>query len=282
VAEHGTAALPRLQLVSEMVGRELEVLERLERAPAEPADETTPPVLRAAGLGRRGAVEPVDLAVRPGEVVGLAGLLGSGRTEFARLLFGADRADTGEIAVDGDVVRVRGPRSMIEAGVGFCSEDRKAEGVVGDLTVRDNLVLAVQAGTLRRIPRRKQDELAARWIELLDIRPATPDALMRNLSGGNQQKVLLARWLIAEPRVIILDEPTRGIDVGAKAQIQALVAGLARQGMAVVYISTELEEVVRLADRVLVLRDRRPVAELAGDVEVGEVVELIASGGARA
>jgi simple sugar transport system ATP-binding protein len=224
----------------------------------------------------------VDLAVRPGEVVGLAGLLGSGRTEFARLLFGADRADTGEIAVDGTAVRVRGPRSMIEAGVGFCSEDRKAEGVVGDLTVRDNLVLAVQAGTLRRIPRRRQDELAARWIELLDIRPATPDALMRNLSGGNQQKVLLARWLIAEPRVIILDEPTRGIDVGAKAQIQALVAGLARQGMAVVYISTELEEVVRLADRVLVLRDRRPVAELAGDVEVGEVVELIASGGARA
>jgi galactofuranose transport system ATP-binding protein len=135
-------------------------------------------------------------------------------------------------------------------------------------------------GWMRRIPRRRQYELARRWVELPDIRPADPDALLRNLSGGNQQKVLLARWLIMEPRVLILDEPTRGIDVGAKAQIQSLVAEQARQGTAVVFISAELDEVVRLSDRVLVLRDRRPVAELAGeDVDEDRVMELIATGG---
>jgi len=146
--------------------------------------------------------------------------------------------------------------------------------------VRDNIVLAMQAARgLRRVPGRTQDEVAARWIEVLDVRPPDPDALLRNLSGGNQQKVLLARWLATGPRLLILDEPTRGIDIGAKAQIQALVAELAAEGMAVVFISAELEEVVRLADRVLVLRDRRPVAELAGeDVEVDRVMELIATG----
>ncbi|WP_459218853.1 sugar ABC transporter ATP-binding protein [Pseudonocardia sichuanensis] len=282
VGEHRTAEISRVQLVSAMVGRELEVLERLDRAPAEPAADAAPPVVAAAGLGRRGAVAPVDLAVRAGEVVGLAGLLGSGRTELARLLFGADRADTGEVTVGGRPVRLRTPRAAIDAGIAFSSEDRKAEGVVADLSVRDNIVLAMQAsrGWTRRIPRRRQDELTRRWIALLDIRPADPDALLRNLSGGNQQKVLLARWLITQPQLLILDEPTRGIDVGAKAQIQELVAEQARQGTAVVFISAELDEVVRLSDRVLVLRDRRPVAELAGeDVELDRVMELIATGG---
>jgi galactofuranose transport system ATP-binding protein len=282
VGEHRTAELPRLQLVNEMVGRDLKVLEELDRAPAEPAAAGEAPFLEASGLGRRGAIAPVDLTVRPGEVIGLAGLLGSGRTELARLLFGADRADSGEVVVGGRVVRLRAPRTAIAAGIGFSPEDRKADGVVADLTVRDNIVLAMQAarGWMRRIPRRRQDELARRWIELLDIRPADPDSVVRNLSGGNQQKVLLARWLITQPRLLVLDEPTRGIDVGAKAQIQTLVADQATKGTAVVFISAELDEVVRLADRVLVLRDRRPVAELAGaDVSMDRVMELIATGG---
>ncbi len=284
VGEYRTAELDRLQLVSAMIGRELEVLEQLDRQPGDPTADAAPPLLTASGLGRHGAIEPVDLVVRPGEVVGLAGLLGSGRTEFARLLFGADRADTGEITVDGRIVPMRTPREAIDAGMAFTSEDRGAEGVVGDLSVRENVVLALQASRgLRRIPGRTQDELVQRWIELLDIRPADPDTPLRNLSGGNQQKVLLARWLVTEPRLLILDEPTRGIDVGAKAQIQSLVADLARQGMAVVFISAELEEVVRLADRVLVLRDRRPVAELTGeDVVMDRVMALIATGGTDA
>ncbi|MGH3589379.1 MAG: ATP-binding cassette domain-containing protein, partial [Pseudonocardia sp.] len=188
----------------------------------------------------------------------------------------------GEITVAGRSARLRTPRAAIGAGIAFSPEDRKAEGVVGDLSVRANIVLAMQAsrGWMHRIPRRRQDELARRWIALLDIRPDDPDVLLGNLSGGNQQKVLLARWLITQPRLLILDEPTRGIDVGAKAQIQSLVAEQARQGTAVVFISAELDEVVRLSDRVLVLRDREPVAELAGaDVEVDRVLELIATGG---
>ncbi|RJK98358.1 sugar ABC transporter ATP-binding protein [Vallicoccus soli] len=285
VGEHLTRDLGRLQLVSAMVGRDLDALEAVEaRAHAAgEAAESAPPLLRAERLGRKGSIEPFDLEVRAGEVVGLAGLLGSGRTEMARLLFGADRPDTGRLLLDGQPLRLRSPRSAIAAGIAFSSEDRKGEGIVGDLSVRDNLVLAMQAsrGWARPIPRRTADELVEKWVEALDIRPANPDAPVRNLSGGNQQKVLLARWLVTEPRLLVLDEPTRGIDVGAKLQIQKLVADLAAQGMAVVYVSTELEEVVRLAHRVVVLRDRRKVGELEGaDVSVGDVMEMIASSGA--
>ena len=171
---------------------------------------------------------------------------------------------------------------MIAHGVAFCSEDRKAEGVVADLTVRDNLVLALQAarGWARPVPRRAADSLVAEYIEKLDIRPADPGAIMGNLSGGNQQKVLLARWLITRPALLILDEPTRGIDVGAKAQIQKIVAELAADGMAVLFISSELEEVIRVSDRVVVLRDRRKVAELSGtEATVDDVMATIAAHG---
>jgi simple sugar transport system ATP-binding protein len=239
-------------------------------------------VLAAAGIGRTGAIAPADLSVHPGEVLGLAGLLGSGRTELARLLFGADHADSGTITVEGRPVRLRSPLTAIAERIAFCSEDRKGEGIVSELTVRDNIVLALQArrGWARRLPRHTADELVQRWISALDIRPADPDALLRNLSGGNQQKVLLARWLLTEPRLLILDEPTRGIDIGAKTQIQKLVAELAGDGMAVLFISAELEEVLRLSDRVAVLRDRHKIAELPrAEASMGQVMELIASGG---
>ncbi|WP_106617949.1 sugar ABC transporter ATP-binding protein [Saccharothrix carnea] len=277
VAEHPTAALSRIDLVSAMLGREMGLLEEIERRSGTPGQA----FLVAEGVGRKGSVAPFDLEIRSGEVVGLAGLLGSGRTEVARLLFGADKADSGRILVNGKPLRLTGPRAAIEAGVAFSSEDRKAEGIVADLSVRDNLILAMQAarGWARPVPRKLADELVAKYIELLDIRPADPDRAVGNLSGGNQQKVLLARWLVTQPKLLILDEPTRGIDVGAKAQIQKVVADLAAEGMAVLFISAELEEVVRVSDRVVVMRDRQKVAELDGDVGVDDVMALIAGGG---
>ncbi|MFI6154754.1 sugar ABC transporter ATP-binding protein [Kitasatospora sp. NPDC051170] len=282
--EYLTAELDQAGLVSRMIGAELEGLDRLGGGRS---NDRTPPAtgtvfLQAQGLTRRGAVEPYDLTVRSGEVVGLAGLLGSGRTEAARLLFGADRGDGGTLRIDGVETTLRGPADAIARGIAFCSENRKTEGLVGELTVRENIVLALQAarGWARPLSRTAQDDLALRWITTLDIRPGNPEALVRNLSGGNQQKVLLARWLITDPKLLILDEPTRGIDIGAKAEIQKLVADLAEEGMAVLFISAELEEVLRLSHRVGVMRDHRMVARLDNDggLTPERVLAAIASG----
>ncbi|MEU1508324.1 sugar ABC transporter ATP-binding protein [Kitasatospora sp. NPDC005748] len=284
VGEYLTGELDQIDLISRMIGSELAGLDQLaggkRRERSAPA--TGRAFLEAEGLARRGAVEPYDLAIGSGEVVGLAGLLGSGRTEAARLLFGADHKDRGTVRINGAETALRGPRDAIAHGIAFCSENRKTEGLVGELTVRENIVLALQAarGWARPLSRTTQDELALRWIRALDIRPADPEALVRNLSGGNQQKVLLARWLITDPKLLILDEPTRGIDIGAKAEIQKLVANLAEKGMAVLFISAELEEVLRLSHRVGVLRDRRMVAQLDNDGELTpeRVLATIASG----
>jgi simple sugar transport system ATP-binding protein len=287
VGEYRVAELPQAQLISAMIGKELEVLEQLDeqpRASLASLEESTP-VLEADGVGRAGSIAPFTLALHSGEVVGLAGLLGSGRTEVARLLFGADRADSGQLRFDGKPVSLHGPRTAMEHGVAFCSENRRAEGVVEELTVRENIILALQAarGWSRPIPRRRQDELVDRYVKALDIRPPDPDAVVRTLSGGNQQKVLLARWLITEPKVLIVDEPTRGIDVGAKAEIQRLLADLSQDGMAVLFISAELEEVLRLSDKVAILRDRRLVEQLDNTeaVDVDRILQTIASGAAE-
>jgi len=285
VGEYVTAELPRLELVSKMIGTSLEVLSELEEAPKRSiADsEGTAPFVQAVGLGRKGSIQPFDLDIYAGEVVGLAGLLGSGRTELARLLAGADHADEGQTLVAGAPTRLRNPRAAMRQRIAFSSEHRKAEGIVGDLTIRENIVLGLQAdrGWARRLPRKQVDELVDKYIKALAVRPANPDALIKNLSGGNQQKVLLARWLATAPKLLILDEPTRGIDVGAKAEIQKLVAQLASEGMSVLFISAELEEVLRLSHRIAVLRDRVKVAEITNDddVTVDDVVQLIASGG---
>lgn len=279
VEERMVAETSQLELVRLMIGRELEVLDRLDRAAPQTDAAAGTPLLTAVGLGRKNTLEATDLELYEGQVVGIAGLLGSGRTELARLLFGADTADTGELSLRSTRRRLRSPRHAIDRKIAFSSEDRKAEGVVGDLTVADNMLLALQAsrGWLRPIPQSTRTRLVKDYIEALDIRPADPHALMRNLSGGNQQKVLLARWLITEPEILILDEPTRGIDIGAKAQIQAKVAELAAQGMSVVFISAELEEVLRLSDRVVVMRDRRKIHEQTNDdVSVRDVLEIIA------
>ena len=279
VEERMVADTTQLELVQLMIGRELEDLDKLvRRDPVERTAEDTP-VLKVLGLSRKGSLESTDLELYAGEVVGFAGLLGSGRTELARLLFGADTADAGDVQVGSTKRRMRSPRHAIDRKIAFSSEDRKAEGVVGDLSVADNMLLALQAsrGWLRPIPAAQRTELVEEYVKALDIRPADPQALMRNLSGGNQQKVLLARWLITQPDLLILDEPTRGIDIGAKAQIQALVADLASKGMSVVFISAELEEVLRLSDRLVVMRDRRKIAEQVNDgLTMNDLLQTIA------
>ena len=279
VGEYPAAELPRGELISLMIGRELDELDALSRSAERTIDRTGEPVLRSRGIGRRGVLDPTDIEVFDGEVVGLAGLLGSGRTELVRLLFGADRPDSGTTTVRGASARIGSPRQAIDRRIAFSSEDRRAEGTISDLTVAENIILGIQAkrGALRKMRKAEQDAIVDEYIRALGVRPADPQALIRNLSGGNQQKVLLARSLATAPQLIILDEPTRGIDVGAKADIQRKVAELAEQGLAVVFISSELEEVVRLAQRIVVMRDRRKIGELTShDIDVSDLVEVIA------
>ena len=283
VGEYLVSDLPRAELVTKMIGRALDDLAEIARGAERDIDRTGTPVIRAAGLGRRGMLEPADIDVYPGEVVGLAGLLGSGRTELARLLYGADTADAGEVELEGQRVRLGNPRVAIGHGLVFSSEDRRAEGLIADLTVAENIILGLQAerGWLRRIGRARQEAVVAEFMEALGVRPADPSMLVGNLSGGNQQKVLLARWLATAPRLIILDEPTRGIDVGAKADIQRKVAELSEAGLAVVFISSELEEVLRLAQRVVVMRDRKRIGEMKSrETDLGGLIEFMANEGA--
>ena len=282
VGEFKMAELPKLQLVGKMLGRELGATEKVGATPATGGGEKSSDdaFLVVRQLGRKGAVEPLDLEIRKGEVVGLAGLLGSGRTETARLLFGADRKTSGTITLDGQPAALSSPAQAIGAGMAFCSEDRKSEGIVPSLSVRENIILAMQAGRgfVRLLPRGKQEELAAHYIQALRIKTPSPETPMQNLSGGNQQKVLLARWLCLQPKLLILDEPTRGIDVGAKAEIEKLVDSLRREGMSILFISSELEEVVRASQRVVVLRDRRKVGELSGEqINEDRIMEMIAA-----
>ena len=281
VGEFRTAELSQRDLVEKMIGKELSALESIEEQ-AKPKLHDPSPLLEAEGVGRTGAIAPFSLTIHAGEVVGLAGLLGSGRSELARLLFGADKADSGELRVDGRPVTMRGPRSAMERDIAYLSENRRTEGLIEELTVRENIILALQAnrGWARPVPRRQQDELVAKYVEALRIRPADPQTVVRNLSGGNQQKVLLARWLITEPRLLILDEPTRGIDVGAKADIQRLVVSLAGDGLAVLFISAELEEVLRLSHKIVVLRDRAVVAQVENTdaVDANSIMNTIATG----
>jgi monosaccharide-transporting ATPase len=282
VGEYATERLPRPELVTKMIGRELVELEAISASAERAVDRSAVPVLRAVGVGRKGVLEPADVDVFPGEVVGIAGLLGSGRTELVRLLCGADRADSGTIEVHGEPTRMSSPRRAMERRIAFSSENRRTEGIVADLTVAENIVLGIQArrGWTHPIRQAEQDAVVSEYVRALDIRPPDPNRIVGELSGGNQQKVLLARWLATAPELIILDEPTRGIDVGAKADIQRKVAELAAQGLSVIFISSELEEVLRLAQRVVVMRDRRRIGELdSSTVDVDGVIEYMATEG---
>jgi simple sugar transport system ATP-binding protein len=275
VGSRATATLPRLELVSMMLGRELEEASHQRQRGPKDGD----PLVAFQGYGKARLVEPFDLTVRRGEVVGVAGLLGSGRTETAKLIFGIEPADCGTAEVAGKPVRIASPRQAIALGFGFSPEERKTEGIVGELSVRENIILALQArrGWTRRLTTREQREIAGRFIKLLDIRTPDAERPIEQLSGGNQQKALLARWLATEPSFLILDEPTRGIDVGAHAEIIRLVERLCESGMALLVISSEIEEIAAYSDRVVVLRDRQHVGVLEGDdVNVGTIIRTIA------
>ena len=267
VGEHMTADLPKRQLIALMLGRELEAVENdgwAAQAAASADDQT---FIQVKGIGRRGMLQPLDLNIAKGEIVGLAGLLGSGRTETAKLIFGIDHHDTGEVQVRGVTITLNSPRQAIEHGFALCPEDRKIEGIIPDLSVRENIVLALQAkqGWFKTLSRKRQEEIADEMITALRI--VTPDSnkMVGELSGGNQQKVILARWLAAQPEFLILDEPTRGIDVGAHAEIIQIIKRLCGEGMALLVISSELAEIVDYSHRVVVLRDRQKLTELTDD-----------------
>jgi simple sugar transport system ATP-binding protein len=276
VGEYLKAELPPAALIVAMVGRELSAA--ASRADHSAHDAGTA-LLEARGFGRRGQLNPLDLVLRRGEVVGVGGLLGSGRTELARLLFALDRNDSGELALEGKPVQFDSPAQAIRHGLAMCPEERKHDGIVADLSVRENIALALQArmGLRRYLTRARQGELAERFVRALGIKVADIDMPVAQLSGGNQQKVVLARWLATEPRLLILDEPTRGIDVASKQEVMNEILALARRGLAVLFISSEMDEVVRVSDRIVVLRDRSKVGELPGNSSEQAVYHLIAA-----
>jgi len=275
VGDYAASELPQAALVSAMVGREFTV-ETQHKGLSE--IEGQPVVLETQALSRRGAVKQVDLSIHRGEVMGLGGLLGSGRTELARLLFGMDRIEKGSLSIGGSKTRLGHPSDAVRHGLAMCPEERKTEGIVAELSVRENIVLALQArmGLRHYIPMSQQVEMAERFVKMLGIKTASIETPIGKLSGGNQQKVVLARWLATEPSLLILDEPTRGIDIAAKQDIMNEIVTLARKGLAVLFISAEIEELARICDRIAIMRERSKVGELPGDCGEEAVMDLIA------
>jgi simple sugar transport system ATP-binding protein len=279
VGTYETAKLPPLELITKMIGRTLTEFEDMTKLKLESRKHIKGEVLlQAEGLGLSGSIEPFDLQLHSGEVVGLAGLLGSGRTELAQLLFGIEKPNSGSMTMDTKPVQDYSPLKSIDRGVALCPEDRKEEGIIGELTVRENIILAMQAslGWFKHLNTQEQIKIADKYIQLLNINTPSVDQAVKNLSGGNQQKVILARWLATNPRLLILDEPTRGIDVGTKAEIQKLVLSLAEEGMSCVFISSELEEVLRTSHRIVVMRDHQKITEYSGEVGERKIMQAIA------
>ena len=281
VGEYTVEELPRVKLVAAMMGKDFDDLASIK--PETTTDfKDVPLEIEARGLSHAGKIKPFDLDIHKGEVIGLTGLLGSGRSELARAIYGADRSQTGTIKVDGKEVKIKDPIDAMNLGMGLLPDDRKAEGIIGDLSIRENIALAVQAkaGIFKRIPMQKQIEMADEYIKLLSIKTASRETLIKQLSGGNQQKVILARWLATNPEFLILDEPTRGIDVGTKTEIQKLVLKLAGEGKSLIFISSEVEEMLRTCNRLAVLRDGQKVGELGTEEMTQEgVMKAIAGGG---
>lgn len=279
VGEYSVEELPRVKLVAAMLGKDFDDLAFIKPESSGNKSEE-PVVLDAKGLSHAGKIKPFDLMIHKGEVIGLTGLLGSGRSELARTIYGADRAQTGTLQVNEKQVKIKNPLDAMKQGMGLLPDDRKEEGIIEDLSVRENIILAMQAqkGILHKIPVSKQNEIADKYIEILKIKAPSRDTLVKQLSGGNQQKVILARWLATNANFLILDEPTRGIDVGTKAEIQKLVIKLAEEGKSLIFISSEIEEMLRTCNRMAVLRDGTKVGELSGEMTQERVMQAIAGG----
>ena len=279
IGEYEVTALPRVELISKMIGKELGDIQSMGKNENFGTDEI---LIEADGISAFGRIQDFDLQIHKGEVVGFAGLLGSGRTETAELLSGVAKPEKGTLRMSGKDVHFASPLDAMQHKIGFCPEDRKIQGIIGDLTVRENIIIGLQAkkGMWNHISMKEQEKIADQYIKLLQIKVSSPEQLIRNLSGGNQQKAIIARWLVTQPDLLILDEPTRGIDIGTKTEIQKMVIQLAReQHMSIIFISSEIDEMTRTCTRLVVLRDRRKVAELTGaDINSDKVMSAIAGG----
>ncbi|MCK9548094.1 MAG: sugar ABC transporter ATP-binding protein [Sphaerochaeta sp.] len=281
VGEYETIALLQIELISKMLGNELDDITSLKKHEPDVSDVSIP-VFEAIGLSSSAGVRPFDFTIQKGEVNGFAGLLGSGRSESARAIFTADRVTGGEVRMKGKRVKIKTPLHAITQGIGYLPEDRKGDGIIEDLSVRDNIILTLQVlnGFFKPFSLKQAQEFAEEYIERLNIKTPTADTPIKSLSGGNQQKVILARWLLTHPEYLILDEPTRGIDVGTKVEIQKLVIALAHEGMSVTFISSEIDEMLRTCSRLIVMKDREIVGELRGSqLTESAVMNVIAKGG---
>jgi len=282
IGEYETSALPQFELVSRMMGKALEDVEKIKKHEI-PADDSSEPVLEARGLSSVACIKPFDFMIRKGEVNGFVGLLGSGRSECVRAIYAADKVTGGEIKIHGEKVKIKEPIHAMRLGIGYLPEDRKGDGIIAELSVRDNIILSLQIlkGFFKPFSRKQAEAFADEYIQRLNIKAASTNIPVKSLSGGNQQKVILSRWLLTHPEYLILDEPTRGIDVGTKVEIQKLVLKLAEDGVSVTFISSEIEEMLRTCSRLIVMKDRQIVGELSGtNLTQNDVMHMIAQGGA--
>lgn len=282
VGEYEIKELPRVKLVSKMLGKELDDISEIRDKKASfNKDKSAVPVFEADGLSSSAGIKPFNFHINKGEVNGFTGLLGSGRSECVRAIFGADKILSGTTKINGKNKKITKPIDAMKSGIAYLPEDRKVDGIVGDLSVRENIILALQIlkGFFRPFTKAEANKFAEEYIKLLDIKTASVDTPLKSLSGGNQQKVILARWLLTNPEYLILDEPTRGIDVGTKIEIQKLVLKLASEGMSVTFISSETDEMLRTCSRLVVMRDRKVVGELSGeDLTQNKIMSTIAGG----
>jgi len=281
VGEYQIKELPRVELVAKMMGKELGDLADIHNEEQLGTGDSKEVIIETHELSSTSGIKPFNFIAYKGEVTGYAGLLGSGRSECVRAIFGADKIMKGKLKIKGENVKITSPIKAMKKGIGYLSEDRKCDGIIGDLSVRENIILALQVmkGFFKPFSKAQAQAFADEYISLLGIKTASSDTTINSLSGGNQQKVILARWLLTNPDYLILDEPTRGIDIGTKVEIQKLVLKLASEGMSITFISSEIEEMLRTCSRLIVMRDLYVVGELKGDDMTQDKIMYTIAGG---